>query len=69
MDATKKNAANPLVYIPLLILQVAALISIVRKPLPWGKKWMWLPLLLVQPIGPIIYFAKGSSMLNRKVQD
>ena len=58
---------NPIVIVN-FVLQIVALIDIVRKPLPWSQKWKWLPLLLVQPIGPIIYFAKGSKMLDRKIQ-
>ena len=57
--------------IPLATLQitlfVAGLISILRKPLPLSGKWKWIPLLFVNTIGPIIYFAVGSKSLDKKV--
>ena len=49
-----------------LILALAMLISIARKALPWGQKWMWLLLLFTLPLGPIIYFAVGSNILEAK---
>lgn len=71
MNTTKQSP--PLVVIPIFItyvvLVIAAIVSITRKPLSWGKKWMWLPVLLIQPIGPIIYFVKGSGMLESKIRD
>ena len=57
---------SPLIAIN-LILFVTALVSIARKSLPWGQKWPWLLLLLVNIIGPIIYFAVGSNLLDEKV--
>lgn len=56
---------SPLIAIG-LILVITAVISIAQKPLSWGMKWMWLPLLLVSMIGPIIYFVVGSNMLDEK---
>jgi len=57
---------SPLVAIN-FILVVVAILSIARKALPWGQKWLWLLLiLLVDLIGPIIYFAVGSNILDEK---
>ena len=56
---------SPLIAIN-LVLTLSMIISIARKPLPWGQKWAWLLLLVTQPLGPIIYFALGSGMLNDK---
>jgi phospholipase D-like protein len=55
-------------YIPLLIpvllielgLIIAALIDLARRPRTRGPKWLWLLIiLLVNFIGPIIYFIFG----------
>ena len=55
-------------YIPLLIpiiviqlgLMIAALVDLVRRPNVNGPKWMWvLIIMLVNIIGPIIYFVVG----------
>ena len=56
---------SPLIAIN-LILFFTALISIARKPLPWNQKWVWLLILFVNLIGPIIYFAVGSNLLEEK---
>jgi len=57
---------SPLIAINFILLIVAVL-SLARKALPWGQKWGWLLLiLLVDLIGPIIYFAVGSNMLEEK---
>jgi len=56
---------SPLIAIS-LILALATIISIARKPLPWGQKWMWLPLAFVNIFGPIIYFMVGSRMLDER---
>ena len=57
---------SPLIAINFILLVVAVL-SLARKALPWGQKWGWLLLiLLVDLIGPIIYFAVGSNMLEEK---
>jgi len=48
-------------------LFVAGLVSVLRKPLPLNMKWKWIPLLFVNYIGPIIYFAVGSRKLDEKV--
>jgi len=50
-----------------LILFIAGLISILRKPLPLNSKWKWIPLLFVNIIGPVIYFAVGSRSLDKKI--
>jgi hypothetical protein len=58
---------------PLLIIQlgltIAMIVSIAKKSLPWKEKWMWLLLIPVATIGPIIYFAVGSSKLDEKAGD
>jgi len=57
---------SPLIAIN-FILMIVAILSLARKALPWGKKWGWLLLiLLVDLIGPIIYFAVGSNLLEEK---
>jgi len=50
-----------------IILLIAGLISIINKPLPLSSKWKWIPLLFVNIIGPIIYFAVGSKSLDKKL--
>ncbi|MCL2204558.1 MAG: PLDc N-terminal domain-containing protein [Defluviitaleaceae bacterium] len=59
------------ILIPLLVLHlillVTAIVSLVRKPNPWGEKILWLLLvLLVDIIGPVIYFAVGTNHLDNK---
>ena len=51
-----------------ITLLVLGLISLFSKPLAFKDKWMWLPLMFVNIIGPIIYFAVGSKSLDRKVE-
>jgi len=55
-------------YIPLLIpvvvielgLMIAALVDLVRRPQTRGPKWVWaLVIVLVNFVGPIIYFVAG----------
>lgn len=55
-------------YIPLLIpfllielgLMITALVDLVRRPQTRGPKWVWvLVIVLVNFIGPIIYFIAG----------
>jgi hypothetical protein len=55
-------------YIPLLIpvfliqlgLMIAALVDLIRRTQTHGPKWVWgLVILLVNIIGPIIYFVAG----------
>jgi len=49
----------PLVVIE-LILVVAALFDLVRRPKTRGPKWVWVIIIvLVSTIGPIIYFVVG----------
>ena len=50
-----------------LVLFIVALVSFIRKPLPFKAKWPWLPLLFVNIIGPIIYLAFGSRSLDKKI--
>jgi hypothetical protein len=43
-----------------LILVVAALFDLVRRPKTRGPKWVWVIIIvLVSTIGPIIYFVVG----------
>jgi hypothetical protein len=43
-----------------LILMVAALFDLVRRPKTRGPKWVWVIIIvLVSTIGPIIYFVVG----------
>ena len=55
-------------YIPLLIpviliqlgLMIAALVDLIRREQTRGPKWVWaLVIVLVNYIGPIIYFVAG----------
>jgi uncharacterized membrane protein YhaH (DUF805 family) len=57
-------------YLPLLIpivvielgLMIAALVDLIRRAHTRGPKWIWaLVILLVNFIGPIIYFVAGRS--------
>ena len=62
-----------LISIPLtviqLVLMIAAIVSLVRKPnLPSNDKILWvLIIVLINLIGPIIYFAIGSNHLDEKL--
>jgi hypothetical protein len=56
----------PLVLVQ-FILMVTALVSLIKKPNPWNDKILWLLLiLLVNLIGPIIYFAVGANHLENR---
>lgn len=66
MDADVLDQLKELLpfLIPLLIIQyglvIAALIDLVRREKTKGPKWMWaLIIILVNFIGPIIYFFVG----------
>lgn len=57
--------------IPLLLLQLVmlsvALINLLKKELPLKDKIIWLIIIIcVQIIGPVVYFAVGSKMLDDK---
>ena len=57
------------VLIPIIILQlvlsIAGIASLVKKTAPKEQKIIWaIIILLVSTIGPIIYFAIGSNMLD-----
>lgn len=61
------------VIIPVAVLafvvMAAALISLFRKKLPFSQTALWLILIIaVNMIGPVIYFAVGSKMLDEKKQ-
>lgn len=50
--------------IPILLLQLAlitvALVDLFRRPSTNGPKWLWVPIIvLINFIGPIIYFLVG----------
>jgi len=56
----------PLVAVQ-LVLMISALVSIVRKPVQGSDKLLWVIIVvLVNLIGPIIYFVVGSNMLDEK---
>ena len=66
MDADVLDQLKELLpfLIPLLIIQyglvIAALVDLVRREKTKGPKWMWaLVIILVNFIGPIIYFFAG----------
>jgi hypothetical protein len=55
-------------YIPLLVpvvliefgLMITALVDLIRRPQTRGPKWVWvLVIVLINFIGPIIYFVAG----------
>ena len=59
------------ILIPLVIigavLMIVGIISVVKKPNPWGEKIIWLLIIIFfDVIGPVIYFALGSGMLDEK---
>ena len=56
----------PVVIIQLVLL-ITALVSLVKKQVPGSDKALWAILIIfVNIIGPIIYFAVGSNMLDQK---
>lgn len=62
------------ILIPVLLVQLilvtAALINLIRKELPFQDKVLWLVLILaVSIIGPVVYFAIGSKMLDDKISN
>ena len=57
----------PLVFLH-AVLFIAALVSILRKEVTRGEKLPWILLaLIIQVIGPIIYFVVGAGMLDQKI--
>jgi hypothetical protein len=55
-------------YVPLLIpiilielgLMIAALVDLIRRPQTRGPKWVWvLVIILINLVGPIVYFVAG----------
>lgn len=53
----------------MLILVLTALISLLKKKLPLSDKVIWLVIiLLLNTIGPVLYFAVGAKMLDEKVR-
>ncbi len=58
------------IVILIVIITVAAIISLLRKKLPFNQTAIWLVIIiLVSLIGPVIYFAVGSKMLDEKSQN
>jgi len=60
------------ILLPILLIAVVAmtiaLISLLRKKLPFGDKALWLVVIVLIPnLGPIIYFTVGSKMLDDKM--
>ena len=57
------------IVIPIIILdltlKITAIVSIIRKLNPWSEKILWLLLAMVNIIGPVVYFAIGSSYLEK----
>jgi hypothetical protein len=63
MDISQLKQYIPLL-IPVLVIQlglmVTALVDLVRRPQTRGPKWAWaLAILLINFIGPIVYFVAG----------
>jgi len=57
---------SPIIIIS-LILQISAIVSIVKKPVMGNDKIIWLLIsLFINPLGPILYFAVGSTKLDEK---
>ena len=52
-----------------LVLFLTALVSILRKDVTGSEKLPWICLLFVNIIGPIIYFAVGSTKLDEKAAE
>ncbi|WP_394921525.1 PLD nuclease N-terminal domain-containing protein [uncultured Robinsoniella sp.] len=53
----------------MLILILTAIISILKKKLPFSEKVIWLVIILfVNTIGPVLYFAVGAKMLDEKIR-
>lgn len=53
-----------LLLLPIVLIQLAlmifALVDLVKNPNPNGPKWMWaLIIILINLIGPIVYFVLG----------
>jgi hypothetical protein len=63
MDLTQLKQYIPLL-IPVILIQlglmIAALVDLIRRAQTRGPKWVWvLVIVLVNYIGPIIYFVAG----------
>jgi hypothetical protein len=63
MDITQLKQYIPLL-IPIILIQlglmIAALVDLIRRAQTRGPKWVWaLVIVLVNYIGPIIYFVAG----------
>ena len=64
MTALEWVQQNLALLLPLIILQlvlmIAALIDLARRPSTRGPKWVWvLVIIFINTIGPIIYFLVG----------
>jgi len=50
-----------------MILMIVGVISVAKKPNPWSEKIIWLVIVIfLDVIGPVLYFALGSGMLDEK---
>ncbi len=63
MDITQLERYIPLL-IPVILIQlglmIAALVDLVRRAQTHGPKWVWvLVIILINFIGPIVYFVAG----------
>ena len=57
------------IFILVVIITVAAIISLFRKKLPFNEIALWLIIIVFASlIGPVIYFIIGSKMLDEKTQ-
>lgn len=53
----------------LCTLMITALVSVLRKELPLSQKVIWIVIILfINMIGPLLYFAIGSKLLDDKIQ-
>ncbi|MGL4736026.1 MAG: PLDc N-terminal domain-containing protein [Cellulosilyticaceae bacterium] len=53
----------------LCTLMITALVSVLKKELPLSQKVIWIVIIVfINMIGPLIYFAVGSKLLDEKVQ-
>jgi len=73
-DTFEISSTLILVLIPIAIVQfilfVTALVSAIRKEVPASDKLLWILIIVfVSTIGPIVYFAVGSSMLDKKAAE
>lgn len=52
-----------------LLLQGTAIRSILHRGIfKRGNKWLWLPVIFVQPIGPLLYFRYGRGARSKQIK-